>query len=83
MDPSQPGRLAVDLPANGVRQDYMRVSLSRNSDGILIATPATAQDSSLVKTMARADGLIVRPPRAEAAKAGDPCRVIPFHGLGV
>jgi molybdopterin molybdotransferase len=83
VDPSQPGRLAVDLPANGVRQDYMRASLSRNSDGILIATPAMAQDSSLVKTMARADGLIVRPPHAEAAKAGDPCRVIPFHGLGV
>ena len=82
-DLSQPGRLAVDLPANGVRQDYMRASLSRNSDGILIATPATAQDSSLVKTMARADGLIVRPPHAEAAKAGDPCRVIPFLGLGV
>ena len=82
-DPSQPGRLAVDLPANGVRQDYMRASLSRNADGILIATPATAQDSSLVKTMARADGLVVRPPRAEPAKAGDACRVIPFHGLGV
>ena len=25
-DPSQPARLAVDLPANGVRQDYMRAS---------------------------------------------------------
>jgi molybdopterin molybdotransferase len=82
-DPSQPGRLAVDLPANGVRQDYMRASLSRNADGILIATPANAQDSSLVKTMARADGLVVRPPHAESAKAGDPCRVIAFHGIGV
>jgi molybdopterin molybdotransferase len=82
-DPSQPGRLAVDLPANGVRQDYMRVSLGPDADGILIATPATAQDSSLVKTMARADGLVVRPPHAAAAKAGDACRVIPFHGLGV
>jgi molybdopterin molybdotransferase len=82
-DPSQPGRLAVDLPANGVRQDYMRVSLNRNAEGILVATPVTAQDSSLVKTMARADGLVVRPPHAEAAKAGDSCRVIPFQGLGV
>src|SRR3984957_18471044 len=82
-DPSQTARLAVDLPANGVRQDYMRASLSRGADGILIATPATAQDSSLVKTMARADGLVVRPPRAEPAKVGDACRVIPFHGLGV
>jgi molybdopterin molybdotransferase len=82
-DPSRPGRLAVDLPANGARQDYMRTSLSRDADGILIATPATAQDSSLVKTMARADGLVVRPPHAEPAKAGDQCRVIAFHGLGV
>jgi molybdopterin molybdotransferase len=82
-DPSQPGRLAVDLPANGVRQDYMRASLSHNAEGILVATPVTAQDSSLVKTMARADGLVVRPPHAAPAKAGDSCRVIPFQGLGV
>ena len=82
-DPSEPARLAVDLPSNGVRQDYMRASLSQNADGILIATPVANQDSSLVKTMARAEGLIIRPPRADAAKAGDPCRVIPFDGLGV
>jgi molybdopterin molybdotransferase len=82
-DPSQPGRLAVDLPANGVRQDYMRASLSPGEDGLLVATPASAQDSSLVKTMAHADGLIVRSPHAKPAKAGDPCRVIAFHGLGV
>jgi molybdopterin molybdotransferase len=82
-DPSQPGRLAVDLPANGARQDYMRASLSPGADEILVATPAPAQDSSLVKTMASADGLIVRPPHAEPAKAGEACRVIAFHGLGV
>jgi molybdopterin molybdotransferase len=82
-DLSQAARLAVDLPANGPRQDYMRASLRRGPDGILVATPAANQDSSLVKTIARADGLIVRPVRAEPAKAGDACRVIPFHGLGV
>ena len=82
-DLSQPARLAVDLAANGVRQDYMRASLSRGADGILVATPVADQDSSLVKTMARAEGLIVRPPHATPAKAGDACRVIPFHGLGV
>jgi molybdopterin molybdotransferase len=82
-DPSQPGRLAVDLAANGVRQDYMRASLARDANGILLATPVANQDSSLVKTMARADGLIIRRPHAEPAKAGDPCRVIPFHGLAV
>jgi molybdopterin molybdotransferase len=82
-DLSQAARLAVDLPANGLRQDYMRASLARGPDGVLVATPAANQDSSLVKTMARADGLIVRAPHAEPAKAGVACRVIPFHGLGV
>jgi len=82
-DPSRPGRLAVDLPRNGPRQDYMRCSLAWDADGVLAATPAELQDSSLVKVMARAEGLIVRAPRAGAAKAGDPCRIIAFEGLGV
>jgi molybdopterin molybdotransferase len=82
-DLSQPARLAVDLPANGPRQDYMRASLSRDADGILIASPAASQDSSLVKTMARADGLIVRAPHAEPAKAGEACRAIHFHCIVV
>ncbi len=82
-DPSRPGRLAVDLPPNGLRQDYMRCSLARDAVGALAATPAELQDSSLVKVMARAEGLIVRPPRAAAARAGDPCQVIAFEGLGV
>jgi len=83
VDPAQPARLAVDLPGNGSRQDYMRAAFSRDAEGILFATPAESQDSSLVKVMARADGLIVRTPRAEPAKAGDPCRVIQFHEFGV
>jgi molybdopterin molybdotransferase len=82
-DPSRPGRLAVDLPANGPRQDYMRCALAFDADGVLTATPAELQDSSLVKVMARADGLIVRAPRAAPAKPGDLCRVIPLEGLGV
>jgi molybdopterin molybdotransferase len=82
-DISQAARLAVDLPANGPREDYMRATLERSDGGVLVATPAESQDSSLVKTIARADGLIVRPIRAEPAKAGDACRVIPFYGLGV
>ena len=82
-DLSQTARLAVDLPANGVRQDYMRATLSRDAEGMLVATPVRDQDSSLVKTMALADGLIVRPPKAAPEKAGSPCRVIAFHGLGV
>ena len=82
-DPSRPGRLGADLPANGPRQDYMRAALARDAGGVLVATPSANQDSSLVKTMARAEGLIVRPPRAGPATAGEACRIIPFEALGI
>ena len=80
-DPTLPARLALDMNANGPRQDYARSALARDADGVLIATPAKEQDSSLVKVMARADGLIVRSPHAGPAKAGDACRVIAFDAL--
>src|SRR5271166_4063082 len=82
-EPSEPGRLGADVPANGARQDFMRAAFAPAADGLAVATPCASQDSSLVKTMARADGLIVRPPHAEAAKAGDACRLIAFAPLGV
>jgi len=82
-DPSEPGRLAADLPANGPRQDYMRAALEPGPDGIALARPAASQDSSLVKTMAHADGLIVRAPHAPPARAGEPCRIIAFARLGL
>jgi len=41
-----------------------------------------SQDSSLVKTLARAEGLIARAPDAPPAAAGDLCRVIRFAPLG-
>ena len=82
-DPSQARpscrRLGRERGAPGL---YARVAQPRRRRNSYRNT-GDAQDSSLVKTMARADGLVVRPPHAGAAKAGDPCRVIPFHGLGV
>jgi molybdopterin molybdotransferase len=81
-DPSKPARLAAALPANGVRQDYLRATLARGADGAWLATALPDQDSSLVKTLARADGLIVRPIGAPPAPAGQACRVIPLEGMG-
>jgi molybdopterin molybdotransferase len=81
-DPSEPARLAVALGPNGARRTYLRAALTRDGDGALLARPAPSQDSSLIKTLARADALIVRPPDAPRAAAGDPCRVIRFAALG-
>ncbi len=82
-DPTRPARLAVDVKANGPRQDYQRCALARDAEGRLVATPVELQDSSLVKVMALADGLIVRAPNAAAAQAGEPCRVIALGEVGV
>ena len=69
-------------PPNSFRQDYMRAGLSRAEDGGWLAAPAPDQDSSLVKTLARADALIVRPPNAPAAAAGEPCRILRLASFG-
>jgi molybdopterin molybdotransferase len=70
--------LGVDLGENDRREDYLRAKLTRDGD-TLIATPFPKQDSSMFSRLAAADCLIVRPPHAPAAEAGDP---VAFVRLG-
>lgn len=76
MERSEPARLGRDLKANDEREDYLRASLSRASDGTLVATPLGDQDSSLLSAFAEADALLIRPPFAPEAKAGDACTIL-------
>ena len=48
------------------------------ADGALVATPHEVQDSSLISVLARSQALIVRPPHAQAARAGDICTILPL-----
>ncbi|MFG1349527.1 gephyrin-like molybdotransferase Glp [Xanthobacter autotrophicus] len=73
-----PARLAVDVPANDVRRDFMRARMDRHADGTVHVTPCASQDSAMLSVLAAADCLLIRPPFAPAAKAGDPCEIIPF-----
>ena len=63
--------LAHPLPANGARQDYLRATLT----GATVST-AAIQDSSMLRTLARSDCLIVRAPNAPAAEAGDSAEIL-------
>ena len=63
--------LAEPLPANGPRADYMR---ALDQDGRVAA--AAIQDSSMLRTLARANCLIVRPPHAPAANPGDSVEIL-------
>ena len=81
-DPSEPAQLALALPANGPRRDYMRATLARDASGLDLATPIANQDASLVQAFARADALLVREPNALGAAAGEMCRIIRLAPLG-
>ncbi|MFL5196580.1 MAG: gephyrin-like molybdotransferase Glp [Microvirga sp.] len=75
-DPAEPAILGAGLAANDGRQDYLRARLDAAGEALPVATAFPVQDSSMLTTLARADALLVRPPHAPAARAGDPCRVI-------
>jgi molybdopterin molybdotransferase len=77
-DRSVPATLAVDLPANDERQDYLRATFADEA-GERRVKPFARQDSSMLANLARAEALVIRPAFAEAAKAGDPCRIIPLR----
>ncbi|PBC04793.1 gephyrin-like molybdotransferase Glp [Mesorhizobium sp. WSM3860] len=68
-------RLAAAMHANDLRQDYVR-AVVREDAGALVATPFGIQDSSMLRMLADANGLIVRPPFAPAAAAGEECSVL-------
>ncbi|ESY91201.1 molybdopterin molybdotransferase MoeA [Mesorhizobium australicum] len=71
----RPARLGAALAANDLRQDYVR-AVVREDDGELVATPFGIQDSSMLRMLADANGLVVRAPFAPASAAGDACRVL-------
>ncbi|MGB3387311.1 MAG: gephyrin-like molybdotransferase Glp [Pseudaminobacter sp.] len=67
--------LGSPLPANDMRQDYIRATLQDGPTGPVV-TPFNVQDSSMLKVFATANVLIVREPYSPAANAGDPCTAI-------
>jgi molybdopterin molybdotransferase len=71
--------LSDPLWANDRRADFIRAALSRDDRGGWIATPFDIQDSAMLSTLSRADGLILRQPFAPAAQAGDMVSILPFE----
>ncbi|MBS0270390.1 MAG: molybdopterin molybdotransferase MoeA [Proteobacteria bacterium] len=67
--------LAEPVPANGPRQHYMRGLLDMSSAPPRV-TPFKSQDSGLIKSLQRADCLVVVPANAPAQSAGTPVQVL-------
>ncbi len=83
--PSETAILGRDLGENDERQDYLRARLEADATGRLTAVPFERQDSSMLATLSRADCLIVRPPHAPTAAAGEAVTILRLGGplLGI
>jgi molybdopterin molybdotransferase len=79
LDPTLPvgkARLAEPLPANDRREDYLRARRVAGPAPDAWLHCAARQDSSMLATLARAEALVIRPPLAAAAAAGEAVPVI-------
>lgn len=70
--------LGAALKPNDHREDYLRARLEH---GVVTANPR--QDSGMMAALAWADALIVRPPHAASAAAGDTVNIIRLTGHGI
>ena len=84
VEPASPPRgraiLGRDLPANDRREDYLRSRTETAADGTLVAIPFDKQDSSMLSLLARSDCLVMRPPHAPAARAGEAVQILQLDG---
>ena len=75
-DRSEPATLGRDMPENDARQDYLRARLDTAPDRLPVVHPESRQDSSMLSVLGTSEALLIRPPHASSAKAGDPCRIL-------
>jgi molybdopterin molybdotransferase len=81
--PATQAELGAAVPANDSRADHLRATLRRSDSGALIATPFPVQDSSMLRRLAMADCLILRPALAPALPAGAVVPVIRLDSFGI
>ncbi len=79
----EPALLGATVRANDHRADHLRATLSRNAAGHLVATPNARQDSAMLRVLAGAEALILRPPFAAAAEAGGAVEILRLDTLGL
>ena len=74
-------RTSVPLPVNDQRQDYVRATIGNVDGDLPRVIPAFKQDSSMIKVLANASALIIRPPFDPAKQAGDIVQIMKIPPL--
>jgi molybdopterin molybdotransferase len=75
--------LAIPVGANDHRADHLRSTVATDAAGRLLVTPFPVQDSAMLRRLALADALILRPPHAPALPEGAEVPVIRLDSLGL
>ena len=70
-----PARLTAPVKIRPGRTEFVRVTLTHDTDGTLLATPTGTQSSGVLLSMARADALLVVPAALTGHAAGDTVQV--------
>lgn len=80
-EPHAQARLAAPLEKNGPREAYLSAKSVREADGSRRVTPFPQQDSSMLAQVVAADCLVIRPPHAPPAAAGETVEILRLIGL--
>ena len=81
--PVSTATLGSAVKANDRRADHLRALISTDETGRLVVLPFAVQDSAMLRRLALADALILRPPFAEALEAGAEVSIIRLDSLGL
>jgi molybdopterin molybdotransferase len=81
--PTTTAILGAPVKENDRRADHLRSEISFDGQGRLVATPFGFQDSAMLRRLALADALVLRPPHAPALPAGAEVPVIRLDTLGI
>ena len=81
--PTSTAVLGSPVGANDRRADHLRSTITRDNAGRIVATPFPVQDSAMLRRLATADGLVLRPPHAPALPAGAEVPVILLNALSL
>lgn len=81
--PTTTGLLGKAVAANDHRADHLRSTVTGDAAGRLIVTPFPVQDSAMLRRLALADALILRPPHAPALAEGAEVPIIRLDALGL
>jgi molybdopterin molybdotransferase len=75
--------LGAAVKANDKRADHLRASVSTDAAGSIVVVPFPVQDSAMLRRLAHADALILRPPHAPALPEGAEVDIIRLDSLGL